>query len=78
MKGKRETPEEIELPSQENISTLGEKQNYKYQGILGAKNMKQMEMKEKERNMSEGQEKIRKEYLRRTRKCLERKFYNKN
>ena len=32
--GKREKMEEIELPNQENIRTLEEKENYKYLGIL--------------------------------------------
>ena len=46
-KGKKETSEGIELPSQEKIRTLGEKENYKYLGILEADMIKQTEMKEK-------------------------------
>ena len=33
--GKRETMEGIELPKQESIKMLEEKENYKYLGILG-------------------------------------------
>ena len=32
--GKRQITEGIELPNQERIRTLGEKENYKYLGIL--------------------------------------------
>ena len=38
---KRETAEEIELPNQENIRLFGEKENYKYLGILEADTFKQ-------------------------------------
>ena len=34
--GKRQLTEEIELPNQENIRMLGEKETYKYLGILEA------------------------------------------
>ena len=47
---------------------LGEKGNYKYLGILEANTIKQTEMKIK----------IRKEYLKRTRKCLEIKLCVEN
>ena len=50
------------------IRTLGEKETYKYLGILEADTIKQVEMKEK--NL--------KDYLRRTRKLLETKLYNRN
>ena len=63
--GKREPTEDTELPSQESIRTLGEKENYKYLGILGMDTIKQREMKEK----------IRKEYLR---KLLESNLCNSN
>ena len=63
-KGKIETIEGIQLPNQENVRTLGEKENYRYLGILEANNFKQTKTKEK----------VRKEYLRRTRKHLESKF----
>ena len=53
----------MELPNQEKIRTLGEKQTYKYLGILEADTIKQEEMKEK----------IKTEYLRTTRKLLETK-----
>ena len=32
---KREIPDETDLPHQESIRTLGEKENYKYFGIFG-------------------------------------------
>ncbi len=66
--GKRQKREGIELPNQERIRTRGEKENYKYLGILEADIIKQVEMKEK----------IKKEYLRRTRKLLETKLYDMN
>ena len=56
-KQKRETTEGIKLLSQESIRTLGEKENYKYLGILKADAIKKEEMKEQ----------TRKEYLSRTR-----------
>ena len=61
---KRETTEGTELPNQEKIRMLGEKENYKYLGILEADTIKQAEMKEK----------VRKEYLRRIRKLLKTKL----
>ena len=45
--GKRRMTEGIELPNQEKIRTLGEKENYKYLGILEANTIKQTNMKEK-------------------------------
>ena len=50
------------------IRTLGEKETYKYLGILVADTIKQVKMKER----------IKKEYLRRTRKLLETKLCNRN
>ena len=58
----------IELLNQDKIRTLGEKETYKYLGILEADTIKQVEMKEK----------IQKEYLRRTRKLLETKLSSRN
>ena len=58
---KIEAAEGIEPLNQESIRTLGEKQNYKYLGILEADTIKQMETKEK----------LERDYLRRTRKLLE-------
>ena len=49
------------------IRTFGEKETYKYLGILEADTTKQVEMK-----------KIKKEYPRRTRKLLETKLYSRN
>ena len=60
--------EGIELPNQEKIRTLGEKETYKYLGILGADTIRHKEMKEK----------IKKEYLCRSRKLHETKQYNRN
>ena len=50
----------MELPNQDENRTPGEKETYKFLGILKADTIKQVEMKEK----------IKKEYLRRTRKLL--------
>ena len=58
----------LELPSQDKIRTLGEKETSKYLVILEAESIKQVEMKDK----------IKKEYLRRTRKLLEIKLSNRN
>ena len=54
----------MELPNQDKIRTIREKETYKYLSILEADTIKQVEMKEK----------IKKEYLRRTRKLLETKL----
>ena len=62
--GKRHLTDGMELPNQDKIKTLGEKEAYKYWGILEADTTKQVEMKDK----------IQKEYLRRTRKLLETKL----
>ena len=51
-----------------NNNTLGEKEIYKYLGIFEADTLKQVEMKEK----------IKKEYLRITRKLLETKLCSRN
>ena len=59
--GKQHLTDGIELPNQDTIKTLAENETYKYLGILEVDTIKQVEMKEK----------IRKEYLRRTRKLLE-------
>ena len=66
--GKKESAEGIEQLDRECIKTLGEKKNYKYSVTLVADTIKQAEMKEK----------IRKEYLRRTRKLLKTKLCNRN
>ena len=44
---KRRMTEGIELWNQEKIRTLGEKETYKYLGILEAETIKHAEMKEK-------------------------------
>ena len=51
----------MELPYQDKIRTLTENETYKYLGILEADTINQVEMKNK----------IKKEYIRRTRKLLE-------
>ena len=56
-----------ELPNQDKIRTLGEKETYKYLGILEADTIKQVQMKDK----------VQKEYLR-TRKLLETKLSHRN
>ena len=58
--GKWHLMDGIELSSQDKIRTFGEKETYKYLGILEADTIKQAEMKEK----------VKIEYLRRTRKLL--------
>ena len=58
----------MELPNQDKIKTLAENETYKYLGILEADTIKQVEMKNK----------IKKEYLRRTRKILETKLNSWN
>ena len=58
----------MDQPNQDKIRMLGEKETYKYLGILEADNIKQVEMKDK----------IQKEYLRRTRKLLEIKLLSRN
>ena len=64
----KKTTEVIELPNLQRIRTLGEKKNYKYLGILEADTIKQVEMKEK----------VKKEYIRQTRKVLENKLCSRN
>ena len=54
----------MELPNHDKIWTLGENETYEYLGISEADTIKQAEMKDK----------IRKEYLGRTRKLLEIKL----
>ena len=66
--GKRHLTEGMERPNQEQIRILEAKEIYKYLGILEADTIKQVEMKEK----------IKKEYLRRTRKLLETKLCSRN
>ena len=45
--GKRHLTNGMELPNQDKIRTLGEKETYKYLGILEADTIKQVEMKGK-------------------------------
>ena len=58
----------MELPNHDKFRTLRENETYKYFSILEADTIKQVEMKDK----------IRKEYLRRTRKLLETKLSSRN
>ena len=44
--GKRHMTEGIELPNQEKIRTLGERETYKYLGVLETDTIKHAEMKE--------------------------------
>ena len=67
--GKRYMMEGTELLNEEKFRAFGEKETYKYLGILEADTIKQVEMEEK---------KIKKEYLRKTRKLLETKLYSRN
>ena len=66
--GKRHMTDGMELPNHGKIITLREEETYKYLGILEAVTIKQVEMKDK----------IRREYLRRTRKLLETKLSSRN
>ena len=66
--GKRHLTDEMKLPNQNKIRTLGEKETNKYLGILEADTIKQVDMKEK----------IKKECLRRTRELLETKLSSRN
>ena len=66
--GKRHLTDGMELPDQDKIRTIGEKEMYKYLGILEADTIKQVEMKEKKK----------KEYQRKTRKLLETKLCSRN
>ena len=58
--GERHFTDGMELTNQDKIRTFGEKETYKYLGILKADTIKQEKMKEK----------IKKEYFRRTRNLL--------
>ena len=62
--GKQHLTDGIELPNQDKITALEEKETYKYLGIFKADTIKKVEMKEK----------IKKEYHRRRRKLLEAKL----
>ena len=66
--GKRHLTDEIELSNQHKIRMFGEKETYKCLEILEADTIKPVDMKEK----------IKKEYLRRTRKLIETKLYSRN
>ena len=66
--GKRHLTDGIELPNQDKIRKLAENETCKYLGILEADTIKQVEMENK----------IQKEYLRRTRKLLETKLNCRN
>ena len=65
---KRHMTDGMELPNHDKIRTPGENEAYKYLGILEVDTIKQVQMKDK----------IRKEYLRRTRKLLVTKLSSRN
>ena len=65
---KRHLIDGMELPNQDKIRTLGEKEIYKYLGILEADTLKQVKMKDK----------IQKENLRRTSQLLETELSDRN
>ena len=48
---KQHLTDRMELPNEDNIRTLGEKEMYKYLGILEDETIKQVKMKEKIRNI---------------------------
>ena len=66
--GKRHQTDGMELPNQDKIRTLGEKETYTSLGLLEADSNKQVDIKEE----------IKKEYLRRNRKLLETKLCSRN
>ena len=66
--GKRHLTDGMKLPNQDKIRSLGEKEAYKYLGILEADTIEQEDMKEK----------IKKDYLRRTRNLLKIKLSSRN
>ena len=66
--GKQHMTDRMELPNHNEIRTLGENETYKYLGILEADTIKQVKIKDK----------MRKEYLGRTRKLLEIKLSSRN
>ena len=59
--GKQHLTDRMELLNQDKIRTLGEKETYKYSVIFEGDTIKPVEMKEK----------IKKQYIRRTRKLFE-------
>ena len=65
---KRHLTDGMELPNQNKIRTSGENETHKYLRILEADTIKKVEMRKK----------IKKEYLRRTRKLLETKLCYRN
>ena len=67
--GKRHLSDRMELPNQDIIRTLGEKETYKNLGILEGDTIKQVDMKGKI---------LKKEYPRRTRNLLETNPYSRN
>ena len=66
--GKRHLTDGMELPNQDMIRTLWEKETYKYLAVLKADTIKEVEMKDN----------IQKEYCRRTLKQLEIKPTGRN
>ena len=66
--GKRHLTDGMELPYQDKIRTLREKETYKYLDMLEADTIKQVKMKIK----------IRKEYIRRTKKLPETRLPRRN
>ena len=65
---KRPLTDGMELPNRDKMRTLGEKETHKYLCILEAHTIKLVETKEK----------LKEEYLRRTRKLLETKLSSRN
>ena len=65
---KRHITDGMEQPNHNRIRTLGEEETFKYLGILEGDTIKQVEMKDK----------IRKEYLWRTRKLHEKHLSSRN
>ena len=54
--GKRRMTDRMELPNQEKTKMLGDKETYKYLGMLGVDTIKQVEGKEKFKNSISGEQ----------------------
>ena len=65
---RRKKTKGIKQENQERIRTLGEKENYKYMGILEADTIEQTKVKERVRNT----------YFKRIRTLFKTVFYNRN
>ena len=65
---KREITEGIELSNQKSVRTMEKKENYKYNGILEADNIREEEMKYKKKNKKKEHQENKKTSRNKTRK----------